>query len=354
MEMKKILLIEDNLEVRENTAEILELSGYEVLTAENGKVGVQLAQLHDTDLIICDIMMPELDGYGVLRILNKDPDTAQIPFIFLTAKAEMSDMRRGMNLGADDYLTKPFDEVELLDAIELRLAKYVKSQEPFSKDAQGLSQFIDHARGHSSLEHLSEDREIRHFKAKDLIFEEGNNPHYLYFILQGKVQTFKSNPDAKDLILNLHSAGDFLGYEALLTDEPYGHSAAAMDKTEVALIPKADFFSLLYNNRDVANAFIRMLAGDVKDKESQLLHLAYDTVRKRVADALLSFKKEYHKEGEPTFSMRIPRDNLAAMVGTSKECVIRVLSDFKSDEIVSTYMSDITILDEEKLKEVRW
>ncbi|MEM6628727.1 MAG: response regulator [Bacteroidota bacterium] len=352
--MKKILLVEDNLEVRENTAEILELSGYEVLTAENGKVGVQLAQANDPDLIICDIMMPELDGYGVLRILNKDPNTAQIPFIFLTAKAEMSDMRKGMNLGADDYLTKPFDEVELLDAIELRLAKFTKSQEPFSKDAQGLSHFMDQARSHNSLEHLSEDRELRQYKAKDLIFEEEGHPHYLYFIISGKVRTFKSNPDAKDLILNLHSAGDFLGYEALLTEANYGHSAAAMDKTEVALIPKADFFALLYNNRDIANAFIRMLAGDVKEKESQLLHLAYDTVRKRVADALLSFKNEFHDTGELTFSMRIPRENLAAMVGTSKECVIRVLSDFKADNIVSTYLSDITILDEDKLKAVRW
>ncbi|HMV89994.1 MAG TPA: response regulator, partial [Cyclobacteriaceae bacterium] len=112
--MKKILLIEDNPEIRENTGEILSLAGYEVSTAENGKTGVDLAQKIKPDLIICDIMMPELDGYGVLHILSKNDETSAIPFIFLTAKTEKTDVRKGMTLGADDYLTKPFDDTDLL------------------------------------------------------------------------------------------------------------------------------------------------------------------------------------------------------------------------------------------------
>ena len=121
--MSKILLIEDNKDVRENTAEILELSGYEVHTAPNGKAGVELASKIFPDLIICDIMMPELDGYGVLHLLHKNPDTASIPFIFLTAKTERSDFRKGMDMGADDYITKPFDDIELLNAVETRIKK---------------------------------------------------------------------------------------------------------------------------------------------------------------------------------------------------------------------------------------
>src|SRR5574343_1429966 len=121
--MKKVLLVEDNTEVRENTAEILELAGYEVLTAENGKVGVEKAVKESPDLIICDIMMPVLDGYGTLHMLSKNDKTAHIPFIFLTAKAERSDMRKGMEMGADDYITKPFDDIELLNAIESRFKK---------------------------------------------------------------------------------------------------------------------------------------------------------------------------------------------------------------------------------------
>jgi DNA-binding response OmpR family regulator len=105
---KKILVIEDNSEVRENLEEILELSGYEVVVAEDGKVGVDKAISEKPDLILCDVMMPRLDGFGVLNILSKRSQTADIPFIFLTAKTEKSDFRRGMNLGADDYITKPF------------------------------------------------------------------------------------------------------------------------------------------------------------------------------------------------------------------------------------------------------
>lgn len=121
--MKKILLIEDNQDVRENTAEILELAGYKVFTAENGKVGVTAAQTNKPDLIICDIMMPVLDGYGVLHLLGKNQETASIPFIFLTAKAERSDLRKGMEMGADDYITKPFSMRELVARVQTVLRR---------------------------------------------------------------------------------------------------------------------------------------------------------------------------------------------------------------------------------------
>lgn len=133
--MKKILLIEDNREMRENTSEILELAGYKVLTAENGKIGVELAQKNLPDLIVCDIMMPVLDGYGVLHLLSKNEDTANIPFIFLSAKAERSDFRKGMEMGADDYVTKPFDDIELLNAIESRLKKIRTSTSRIRKNS---------------------------------------------------------------------------------------------------------------------------------------------------------------------------------------------------------------------------
>src|SRR3954471_17516952 len=121
--MIHILLIEDNKEVRENTAEILELAGYNVSTAADGKKGVEEVNKRKPDLIICDIMMPVLDGYGVLHLLGKNEDTANIPFIFLTAKTERLEIRKGMEMGADDYITKPFDKIELLNAIESRLKK---------------------------------------------------------------------------------------------------------------------------------------------------------------------------------------------------------------------------------------
>jgi len=351
---KKILLIEDNLEMRENTSEILELSGYEVETAENGKVGVRKAFSDIYDLIVCDIMMPELDGYGVLRMLNRDPKTASIPFIFLTAKTEMMDLRKGMNLGADDYLTKPFDEVELLDAIEMRLKKNDIINTDFERSTTGLDQFYNEARSRDALDQLSKDRESRHYKAKDVIFTEGSYPRGLLFVNKGKVKAYKTNEDAKDYITDLYKAGEFIGHAPLLSGSTYQESAMALEETEILMIPKEDFFALMFNNRDVANRFIRLLADSLQEKEERLLHLAYDSVRKRVADALLTLEDRYAKANEGPFSMSISRENLASMVGTSKECVIRVLSEFKEDQMVKTHLSNITILDKMKLEKVRY
>ena len=121
--MKKILLIEDDTGLRENTAELLELENYKVFTAPNGRVGIEKAIKELPDIIVCDIMMPEVDGYGVLEAVSLEPSTTNIPFIFLSAKTEHEEIRKGMDLGADDYLTKPFEEFELLRTIENCLAK---------------------------------------------------------------------------------------------------------------------------------------------------------------------------------------------------------------------------------------
>ena len=132
---KTVLLIEDNQDIRESTAEILELAGFTVCTAENGKKGVELAQSRTPDIILCDIMMPELDGYGVLYLLSKNANTADIPFIFLTAKAERTDMRKGMEMGADDYLTKPFKVAELL----ARLDPFYRALDRFGNEEQRIT-----------------------------------------------------------------------------------------------------------------------------------------------------------------------------------------------------------------------
>jgi DNA-binding response OmpR family regulator len=122
--MAKVLVIEDEVSVRANIAELLGAEDYDVITAENGFIGVLWAQEHLPDLVICDVMMPDLDGRDVLSALRQDPLTAPVPFIFLTARADKSDIRLGMDLGADDYLTKPFTRRELLGAVTARLEKY--------------------------------------------------------------------------------------------------------------------------------------------------------------------------------------------------------------------------------------
>src|ERR1043166_157087 len=176
--MKSILIIEDNEDVRENTAEILELANYRVIKAENGKVGVEMAQSNKPDLIICDIMMPVLDGYGVIHLLNKNPDTSSIPFIFLSAKSERMDFRKGMEMGADDYISKPFDDIELLNAIESRFKRSDMMRGEFSKNMEGLNQFFTEARKSDDLKKLSADRRIKAYKKKEIVFSEGNDPVY--------------------------------------------------------------------------------------------------------------------------------------------------------------------------------
>lgn len=349
--MKKILLIEDNPEVRENTSEILSLASYEVLVAENGRTGVDIAQRQKPDLIICDIMMPELDGYGVLHILSKNEQTAAIPFIFLTAKTEKADIRKGMNLGADDYLTKPFDDTDLLNAIEARFRKNAMQQKQYESSPEGLDTFINDARSVLNMKDLGKDRKVKTVKKKSEIYSEGDIPLHVYFVKSGNVKTFKSHPDGKELIMNLYSANDFFGFEPILEDTNYTESAVAMQETELISIPRYDFMLMIQSHPDVSKSFIHLLCKKVAQRESQLLNLAYNSVRQRTAEALL--KSETLKDSQSVIS--ISRDDLAKMVGTASESVIRVLSDFKDEGLIEIEGGKIRLKSPSRLeKVVRW
>jgi CRP-like cAMP-binding protein/CheY-like chemotaxis protein len=349
--MKKILLIEDNPEIRENTSEILALANYDVVTAENGKIGVELAQHEKPDLIICDIMMPELDGYGVLHILSKKEDTASIPFIFLTAKTEKTDIRKGMNLGADDYLTKPFDDTDLLNAIETRLRKSAMQQKYYEATPEGLDNFIKDAQKVLNIKDLGKDRKVKLFKKKAEIFSEGDMPLQVYFIKSGNVKTFKSHPDGKEFITNLYEANDFFGFEPVLENDNYKESAVALLDSELVAIPRHDFILMMQSHPDVSASFINLLCKKVAERERQLLNLAYNSVRQRTAEALL--KSTSLQDAKSVIA--ISREDLAKMVGTASESVIRVLSDFKEEGIIEIESGKIKIIHPTKLeKVVRW
>ena len=351
--MKKILLIEDNKDMRENTAEILELSKYKVFTAKNGKEGVELAQKNKPDVIICDIMMPVLDGYGVLHMLAKNNETASIPFIFLTAKAERSDLRKGMEMGADDYLTKPFDDIELLSAVESRLKKTEIIKKEFSKNMDGLNEFISSAKSIEDLKKLSEQRNIRQYKKKESVYMEGNYPRGIYFVVKGKVKSFKIHEGGKEFITGLYKEGDFFGYLDMMEEGKYTDSATTLEDSQVCLIPKEDFFSLIYKNSEVSQKFIKMLSDNLREKEDQLIKLAYNSVRKRVAEALVTLHNRYKKDGEAQFSMNISREDLANLAGTATETTIRTLSDFKEEGLIDIKGGTIALGNFEKLAKMR-
>ncbi len=342
--MKKILVIEDNEDIRENLAEILELAGYKTSTAENGKKGIEMAEQFQPHLILCDVMMPVLDGYGTLSIMRKKIQTADIPFIFLTAKSEKTDFRYGMNLGADDYITKPFESNELLRVIELRLAKAEKIRHAAEK-GNDIHHFINIAKGIEALKTLAEQRENRFFSKKNAIYTDGAVPRFLFYIQRGKVKIFKINSDGKELIIAILGKNDLFGQLALLSETNYTDSATALEDCELTLIPKEDFFNLLNLNRDVSAQFIKILAGNVADQEERLLNLAYNSVRKRVADALIVLHERYG-----TMPISMLREDIAALAGTAKETLIRTLTDFRAEKLIEVEDGRIIIIKPDKLR----
>ncbi|GAB3931154.1 response regulator [Larkinella terrae] len=351
--MKTILLIEDNDDIRENTAEILELASYQVLTAENGKIGVEKALKTKPDLVICDIMMPVLDGYGVLHIFNKNPELSGIPFIFLTAKTERADFRRGMEMGADDYLTKPFDEIELLNAVEGRLKRFDQMRPTYEPTKDGLGQFLDDAHTLTGIDALTEDRKGHFVKKKQFIYSEGDEPTRLYFVQAGRVKTFKTNADGKEFITGLYQPGDFFGYVNLLEQSDHTDSAVTLEDSELVYIPKEIFIDLLSRDGEVAKRFVQLLANRVSDREQQLLNMAYSSLRRRVADTLLRLHENLQSDNNQPV-IQFSRDDLAAMVGTATESLIRTLSEFKSDGLIDIAGTNIRVLQPEKLKRSRW
>nr|AWJ66215.1 transcriptional regulator, Crp/Fnr family [uncultured bacterium] len=349
---RKVLLIEDDDTLRENTVEILELANYEARSAENGKVGVEVARVFLPDVIVCDIMMPELDGYGVIYLLSKDPATSGIPFIFLSAKSEKSDIRKGMALGADDYLTKPFEEMDLLAAIEGRIKRSEVLKQEYAYTREGLDRFIDNVHSISSLNGLYEDRTPRSYKKKETIYHQGDDPYHLFFLNKGKVKSFQVHDDGKEYTTELIKAGEFFGFLPIIESRTYSDHAEAMEDCEICRIPKDDFESLLKKDRDVGNAFIKLLTNNLYDKEKKLLSLAYDTVRKRTANALLELRTKFGDPEDPDFSIAISRSDLASMVGTASESVIRTLSDFKEEGLIKVKGRSIQVVDDAGLQKI--
>jgi len=348
--MKKILLIEDNEDIRNNTAEILELSNYQVFVADNGKDGIEKAVKHVPDLIICDIMMPVLDGYGVLHAVHKIDGIKNTPFIFLTAKTERSDYRKGMELGADDYITKPFTGTELLNAVDSRLKKIDLLKKELSPGLEGLSHLMQASQSSKVFQTFTEDRNINKYKKKQAIYTEGNHPNRLYYVLKGKIKTYKTNEHGKELVTDLFSPGDFLGHIALLEGTAYKDTAEAMEETDLAVIPKEDFDELINKNPEIAKKFIQLLAKNISEKEDHLLGLAYNSLRKKVAEALLMLQNKYCKAEDEKFMIDINREVLAAIAGTAKESLIRTLGDFRNEKLIDIEDGNIVIINKHKLE----
>ena len=348
--MKKVLIIEDNPEIRSNISEILELAQYRTQTAENGKNGLEKAVEFHPDLIICDIVMPELDGYGVIQALQRNPGLAHTPFIFLTGKDEKEDIRKAMDMGADDYLTKPFSGTELLSAIESRIKKMELTRQDLTSIIEKNTNHTDNLSEDALFASLTEGRIINKYKKKQIIFSEGNHPNRLYYIVKGKVKAYKSNDYGKELVTELYRPGDFLGCVAILENSVYKKNAEAMEDSELAVIPREDFMELINTYPLALKKFIQIMASDVAQKEDRLISMAYNSLRKKVADALLALQSKYKDSNEQEFSIDISRESLASISGTATESLIRTLSDFKQENLIAIRDRKIFITNSSKLE----
>ncbi|WP_147677577.1 response regulator [Algibacter pacificus] len=348
--MNKVLLIEDDVVLRENTAELLELSDYDMITAPNGEVGVQMAIKYLPNIIVCDIMMPELDGYGVLEALSKNEITKHIPFIFLSAKTERKDVRKGMDLGADDYITKPFDEGELISAIESRLAKASILKDLHEEKTKGGTNEPE-IRTLNDLKNFFDDNgEVTKYGKGETIYEEGQNSNYVYLISKGLVKSHKFDEKGKDLTTALYKEDDLFGYTSFLQNTAYQESTTAIKETVLIGVTKSALKEVLNNNHQVTLELIQLLTENLTDVKEHLLQMAYSSVKKRTANTILKFAEKLNRN--PEDNIKISRNDLASVAGIATESLIRTLSSFKDSGLIEIEGRNIKILDLNKLQDM--
>ncbi|AOW16831.1 transcriptional regulator [Polaribacter vadi] len=349
--MKKVLLIEDDAIIRENTAELLELSNFNVITAPNGKIGVELAKRDTPDIVVCDIMMPELDGYGVIEALSKNNDTKYIPFIFLSAKTERTDVRKGMDLGADDYITKPFTEEELISAIESRLAKAAILRDERNNQNESVPENEDEIKTLNDLKNFFDDNgEVFNFKKDEIIYNEGYNSNLIYLVIKGVVKSYKLDEKGKELVTALYKEDDLFGYTSFTQNIPYQETTKAIKNLELVGISKSNLTNVLANNHTVTLELLELLNDNLTGVKDQLLQMAYSSVNKKTAITILKFAEKLNTK--PEEPIKISRNDLASVAGIATETLIRTMSNFKKQGLIAIEGRNIRILDIQKLQNI--
>lgn len=348
--MRKILLIEDDEDFRNDLAELLQLSNYFVFTASDGRRGVEKAIKEKPDLIICDISMPQMDGFSVLHILSRHPETMSVPFIFMTGKNELSDIRKGMGMGADDYLVKPIDEIDLLNSVEMRLSKTTVAKGRLTDLQQNMLSFIKELQQKGKPDIRAVDTAVQSYRKKDLLYAYGQKGTVVYFVISGKVKEFMTNEEGKELITNIFAKGDFIGYNTILEDTGYYETAQVIEDAELLLIPKKDFIQLINNNIQVANEFIGMLSQNLLRKDQKLVQLAYSSLRKKVATGIIEVMDKFQDQRNGRPAIEVSRQDLANMAGVAQESLSRTLREFKDEHLIEPEEGNIVILDEKRLR----
>lgn len=348
--MKKILIIEDDKILRENTKELLEFSKFKVLTAANGKEGVKTALEVVPDLILCDILMPVMNGYQVLKKLAKSKETANIPFIFLSAKSNKEDIRKGMNLGADDYITKPFYEEELIEAIKSRLAKFeILKKTPFRNSSSSPYSQISTLLELKAF--IKAKGERVDFKKKKEIYTEFENANYIYCVQTGIVKSIKLDEDGKELITNFYKEGDLFGFYSFTRSSLYTETTIAVENGFGYKFSTSILQDIINQNIEITLELAEVLTNNLLELKEHLLEMAYGSVLKKTSNTILEFAERIQED--PSGYIKISRSDLASVAGISTESFIRSLSILKKENLIDIEGRNIKILDLKKLYQVK-
>ncbi len=338
----KILVVEDNTEMRNNISEILEISNYEVYTAEDGLKGIQAVKEFNPDLIISDIMMPNLDGLGMLKILSQDDALSCIPLIFLTAKTEKDDFRKGMNLGAEDYLLKPFESKDLLEVIEIKLKKYQKiNLASKGKTLKGVFNEVALLKNQRVIELLNS-TEVSFLGKGSVIWQNEANINHIYYIESGVGKEYIDEIAGKDLIINLYKGNCFMGIDKLFQSN-YSSNLQIIAEAKLKVLPKSIFEeiieseNLMVSYHEYTNYLIHNLT-------QRLAVNAYGNVREKVSFHLIQLYEIFKKE-----PINLTREDMAFYCGMAKETLIRMLSELKDDKLIKLDHLGIQILNPVKL-----
>ena len=337
--MGKILVLTRNASLSSKITDILKSYGHEVDEEDNGVSALKRIEETRPNLIFCDEQLDDLDGFGLLRILRSKDEIAHISCVLMSESMDVSSFRKGMNLGADDYLTIPFEDVDLMTITDMRLrhSLVMKSTDSYS-EYQALSVFED----------LKKGCEIRKFKNRDVIFEEGMHPNWLYIVKEGIVSAVKTNDIGKQLITRFYVQNEMFGYLSIMMDRTYSQSLVAFGPVEVYLVSKKAFLKALYANPHFSNLILGHIALEESEANERMIFLAYSSVRKKLSACLLKLRKVLKTE-----DIQVSRDVLSQMMATAPETIIRTLSDFKDEGIIDIVDHNIVLKDIDGLRRMK-
>lgn len=337
--MNNILIIENDLDLLGKYSDVLKNSGYEVTAAFNSEIGINLALSKLPSLILCNTVLSNIDGFGVLSILSKNPSTTKIPFVFLNALSTPDIVKKGIACGADDFVTKPFQCDQLVRSVEGRINK--NQNQTSLPISEANNNHPHNGTGLEKLFDLISQCKIRHIKKKQTLYYESDHSQWLYLLIEGCIKTLKLTDDGRQMITGLYKPNSFIGLDTLLLDDPWLESAEATQDSSLYLISKSAIIDLLNEHVGLNQHFIKILSANLREKKDQLVELAYESVRKRLTQVLVRL----NKNAVPIDQIDICRDELAGLAGIATETVSRILTDFRERGLIERNGSQIHIMD---------